>query len=189
MRYLVDDLSGIYAPTAGPAAARSRGPRCRADRSVALQPALVRGVDARDSPRRAAGRRGPRHAPAALREANVRLSERLVPGRERRGRSLPVLVSELIRVRQRAQCCPPPSIRLSAPLNPYAASKVAAEAAVPRAGLLTPWWCGPSRCYPARAKRPRDGLSPALDRHLLDARQPLRWYAVRPSVTDLHLMR
>ena len=119
----VDDLSGASAPPAGSTLA-ARG----AEVLVAgADAAHVRGVDA---VLHLAARPGvrTRQAPAVLNAANAGLSDRLAAAAARRGARF-VLVSSSS-VYGNARLVPTPEHAPLAPLNPYAASKLAAERAV-----------------------------------------------------------
>jgi UDP-glucuronate 4-epimerase len=174
---IVDDLSGAYAPDTGPAAARELAARGAEVTIGRARPAHVHGADAVIQ---LAGRPGvrTRHAPAALREANVRLSERLVRAASAEGARF-VLVSSSS-VYGNAHVLPTPEDSPSAPLNPYAASKVAAEAAVRGHGsdavIVRPFTVyGPGQ-------RPEMAFARWID--LLQARQPLAWYAAPGTARD-----
>jgi UDP-glucuronate 4-epimerase len=174
---IVDDLSGAYAPGTGPAAARELAARGAEVTIGRAQPALVRGVDAVIHLAGLPGVRT-RHALSALREANVLLSERLVRAASADGARF-VLVSSSS-VYGNAHVLPTPEHSPTAPLNPYAASKVAAEAAVREHGsdavIVRPFTVfGPGQ-------RPEMALARWIN--LLRARQPLPWYAAPGTARD-----
>ena len=127
----VDDLSGAAATSAGFALAASPGSALAARGAEVMvagaDPAHVRGVDA---VLHLAARPGvrTRRAPAVLHAANAGLSDRLAAAAARR-RARFVLVSSSS-VYGDARLLPTPEHAPLAPLNPYAASKVAAERAV-----------------------------------------------------------
>jgi nucleoside-diphosphate-sugar epimerase len=123
----VDDLSGAYAPTSGPAAAARLAAFGAEVLVTGACPAHVDGVDAVIH---LAGRPGVRSARsgAELRAANVELAGRLAAAAGTRGARF-VLVSSSS-VYGNAAELPTPEHAPPRPLNPYAESKVAAEAAV-----------------------------------------------------------
>jgi UDP-glucuronate 4-epimerase len=174
---IVDDLSGDYAPTTGPAAARelaARGAEVTIDRA---RPAHLRGVEAVIHLAGLPGVRT-RRAPSMLREANVLLTERLVRAASAHGARF-VLVSSSS-VYGNARMLPTPEHALIAPLNPYAASKVGAEAAVAEHGsdavVVRPFTVyGPGQ-------RPEMAFARWIE--LLGAREPLPWYAAPGSARD-----
>jgi nucleoside-diphosphate-sugar epimerase len=174
---IVDDLAGAYAPGTGRAAAGELAARGAEVTIARAQPALVRGVDAVIHLAGLPGVRT-RHAPSALREANVRLSERLVRAASAEGARF-VLVSSSS-VYGNAHVLPTPEHAPTAPLNPYAASKVDAEAAVRGQGsdavIVRPFTVyGPGQ-------RPEMAFARWID--LLRAREPLPWYAAPGTARD-----
>jgi UDP-glucuronate 4-epimerase len=123
----VDDLSGSYADTTGAAAASAL---LAGGAEVLVEPARadhVRGVDAVVHLAALPGVRTRRPA-AELHETNVALPDRLAAAACARAARF-VLVSSSS-VYGDAQVLPTPEHTAPAPLNPYAASKVAAERAV-----------------------------------------------------------
>jgi UDP-glucuronate 4-epimerase len=174
---IIDDLSSAYAPGTGPAAARELGARGAEVAIGAAGPALLRGVDAVIHLAGLPGVRT-RRAPSALREANVLLPERLVRAASARGIRF-VLVSSSS-VYGDASELPTPEHTPASPLNPYAASKVAAEAAVREHGtdavIVRPF-----TVYGA-GQRPEMAFARWID--CLAARQPLPWYAPPGTARD-----
>jgi len=175
--HIVDDLSGAYAPGTGPAAA---GELAALGAEVTIgraRPGLVRGVDAVIHLAGLPGVRT-RRATSALREANVLLTERLVRAASAHGVRF-VLVSSSS-VYGNARELPTPEHAPMAPLNPYAASKVAAEATVAEHGsdavVVRPFTVyGPGQ-------RPEMAFARWID--LLGTRQPLPWYAAPGTARD-----
>jgi nucleoside-diphosphate-sugar epimerase len=121
---IVDDLSGVYAPTTGPAAAGELSARGVDVIIGRAGPAHLDGVDAVIHLAGLPGVRT-RRSPSALREANVVVTERLVRAAGARGIRL-VFVSSSS-VYGNARELPTPEDAPMAPLNSYAVSKVAAE--------------------------------------------------------------
>jgi nucleoside-diphosphate-sugar epimerase len=174
---IVDDLSGVYAPGTGPAAVRELMARGAELTIGPARPALVRGVDAVIHLAGLPGVRT-RRAPRALREANVLLTERVVRAASEHGIRF-VLVSSSS-VYGNARELPTPEHAPAAPLNPYAQSKVAAEAAVREHGsdavVVRPFTVyGPGQ-------RPEMAFARWID--LLKARRPLPWYAAPGTARD-----
>jgi nucleoside-diphosphate-sugar epimerase len=127
----VDDLSGVYARGTGRPAAvplAIRGAEMIVGRAA---PAHLDGVDAVLHLAAVPGVRSNR-APAALRATNVELADRLAAAAAERGTRF-VFVSSSS-VYGDARVLPTPEDAPLSPLNPYAESKVAAEAAVLRHG-------------------------------------------------------
>jgi nucleoside-diphosphate-sugar epimerase len=174
---IVDDLSGAYAPGTGRAAAGELAARGAEVTIARAQPALVRGMDAVIHLAGLPGVRT-RRAPRALREINVLLTERLVRAASEHGIRF-VLVSSSS-VYGNARELPTPEHAPTAPLNPYALSKVAAEAAVREHGsdalVVRPFTVyGPGQ-------RPEMAFARWID--LLRARRPLPWYAAPGAARD-----
>jgi nucleoside-diphosphate-sugar epimerase len=174
---IVDDLSGAYAPGTGPAAAHELVARGAQVTIGAPDPGLVRGVDAVIHLAGLPGVRT-RRPPFALREANVVLTERLARAASARGMRF-VFVSSSS-VYGDARELPTPEHAPPAALNPYAASKVAAEAVVLEHGadavIVRPFSVyGPGQ-------RPEMAFARWID--LLAARQPLPWYAAPGTARD-----
>ena len=163
---IVDDLSGVYAPDTGPAAAAELSAR-GADLVIGRAgPAQLAGVDAVIHLAGLPGVRT-RRSPSALREANVVLTERLVRAASARGIRF-VFVSSSS-VYGNARELPTPEHALMAPLNPYAVSKVDAEGIAREHGtdvvIVRPFTVyGPGQ-------RPEMAFARWID--LLAARQPL----------------
>jgi UDP-glucuronate 4-epimerase len=174
---IVDDVSGAYAPGTGPAAARELAARGAEVTIARARPAHVRGVDAVIHLAGLPGVRT-RHAPSTLREANVRLSERLARAASAEGARF-LLVSSSS-VYGNARVLPTPEHSPSAPLNSYAASKVAAEAAV-RGHGFDAVIVRPFTVYGA-GQRPEMAFARWID--LICARQPLPWYAAPGTARD-----
>ena len=174
---IVDDRSGIYAPGTGPAAARELRTLGAEVIVGPARPQLVRGVDAVIHLAGLPGVRT-RRAPRALRDGNVLLTERLVRVASEHGIRF-VLVSSSS-VYGNATELPTPEHAPAAPLNPYALSKVAAEAAVREHGsdavIVRPFTVyGPGQ-------RPEMAFARWID--LLRAGRPLPWYAAPGTARD-----
>lgn len=174
---IVDDLSGAYAPATGPAAARELAARGAEVMIGPAEPAHLRGVNAVIHLAALPGVRT-RRPPSALHRTNVLLTGRLVRAASERGIRF-VFVSSSS-VYGDARDLPTPEHARAAPLNPYAASKVAAEAAVRRRGadavIVRPFTVyGPGQ-------RPEMAFARWIA--LLDARQPLPWYAPPGTARD-----
>jgi len=122
--HVVDDLSGHYAEGTGPTAAEMLAARGAEVTIARADPAHLKG---RDAVIHLAGLPGvrTRRPPAALHKANVVLTERLVRAASAGGARF-LLVSSSS-VYGNATELPTPEHAPPAPLNPYAASKVAAE--------------------------------------------------------------
>jgi nucleoside-diphosphate-sugar epimerase len=174
---VVDDLSGAYAPDTGPATAYELSARGAEVTIGPADPVLLRGVAAVVHLAGLPGVRT-RRSPSALREANVLLTEHLVRAASARGIRF-VLVSSSS-VYGDARELPTPEHATPAPLNPYAVSKVAAEAAVRDHGadavIVRPFTVyGPGQ-------RPEMAFARWID--LLAAGQPLPWYAAPGTARD-----
>ena len=174
---IVDDLSGHYADGTGPAAAAMLA---AGGAEVTIAPAAPAQLDGVDAVIHLAGLPGVRtlRSPSALHETNVLLTERLVRAASARGIRF-VLVSSSS-VYGDARELPTPEHAIPAPLNPYAVSKVAAEAAVRDHGadavIVRPFTVyGPGQ-------RPEMAFARWID--LLAARQPLPWYAQPGTARD-----
>lgn len=174
---VVDDLSGVYALDTGPAAARQLSARGAEVTIGRAGPAQLRGVDAVIH---LAGLPGVRthRSPTALRVANVALTDRLVRAASARGIRF-VFVSSSS-VYGDARELPTPEHAPAAPLNPYAVSKVAAEAVVREHGtdavIVRPFTVyGPGQ-------RPEMAFARWIE--LLAARQPLPSYAPPGTARD-----
>jgi nucleoside-diphosphate-sugar epimerase len=174
---IVDDLSGAYAPDTGPVAARelaARGAEVRIGRAA---PPLLHGVDAVIHLAALPGVRT-RRAPSAVHRANVLPTERLV--RAARAHGIRFVLVSSSSVYGNARELPTPEHAPMAPLNPYAASKVAAEAVVREqdadAVIVRPFTVyGPGQ-------RPEMAFARWID--LLAAHQPLPWYAPPGTARD-----
>jgi UDP-glucuronate 4-epimerase len=127
----VDDLSGTYAPGAGPDVAAQLAARGAEVVVDSAEPRHLRGTDAVIHLAALPGVRTRRPEPA-LRAANVELPERLAQAAAAAGVRF-VFVSSSS-VYGNANVLPTPERAEPSPLNPYATSKVAAEAAVLGAG-------------------------------------------------------
>jgi nucleoside-diphosphate-sugar epimerase len=175
--HIVDDLSGAYAPDTGPAAACELSAR-RAEVTIGhAGPGQLDGVDAVIHLAGLPGVRT-RRSRSALRVANVMLTERLVRAASARGIRF-VFVSSSS-VYGDARELPTPEHAPTAPLNPYAVSKGAAEAVVREHGadavIVRPFTVyGPGQ-------RPEMAFARWID--LLAARQPLPWYAPPGTARD-----
>ena len=175
--HIVDDLSGAYGAGTGPAAAGELAARGAEVTIGPARPGLVRGMDAVIHLAGLPGVRA-RHATSALRKANVLLTERLVRAASAHGVRF-VLVSSSS-VYGNARELPTPEHAPMAPLNPYAESKVAAEAAVREHGsdavIVRPFTVyGPGQ-------RPEMAFARWID--LLGAQRPLPWYAAPGTARD-----
>jgi nucleoside-diphosphate-sugar epimerase len=174
---IVDGLSGQYADGTGPTAA---GMLAAGGAVVTIGPAAPAQLNGVDAVIHLAGLPGvrTRRSPSAIHTANVLLTERLVRAARERGIRF-VLVSSSS-VYGDAGVLPTPEDAPSAPLNPYAASKVAAEAVVREHGadavVVRPFTVyGPGQ-------RPEMAFARWID--LLAARQPLPWYAPPGTARD-----
>jgi nucleoside-diphosphate-sugar epimerase len=128
---IVDDLSGHYSESTGPAAAAMLAARGAEITIACADSAHLNDVDAVIHFAGLPGVRT-RRPPAAFHEANVRLTERLV-GAAGQAEVRFVLVSSSS-VYGNATELPTPEHAPPAPLNPYATSKVAAEEVVRESG-------------------------------------------------------
>lgn len=174
---IVDNLSGVYAPVTGPAAAEELAAR---GAEVTIGPAGSALVGDVDAVIHLAGLPGvrTRRPPSALRESNVLLTEQLV--RTASARRIRFVLVSSSSVYGDARVLPTPEHAQTAPLNPYALSKVAAEAAVREHGsdavIVRPFTVyGPGQ-------RPEMAFARWIE--LLDARRPLPWYAAPGTARD-----
>ena len=174
---IVDDLSGLYSEGPGAAAAAVLGARGAEVRIARAEPAHLTG---RDAVIHLAGLPGVRtQRPASvLHEANVLLTERLVRAASVAGARF-VLVSSSS-VYGDASLLPTPEHAPPAPLNPYAASKVAAEEVVREHGtdavIVRPFSVyGPGQ-------RPEMAFARWID--CLGTQRPLPWYAAPGTARD-----
>jgi nucleoside-diphosphate-sugar epimerase len=173
----VDDLSGHYAERTGHAAAAALAARGAEITIACAEPAHLTGVDAVIHLAALPGVRT-RRSPAAFHEMNVGLTERLVRGASAAGVRF-VLVSSSS-VYGNARELPTPEHARAAPLNPYAASKVAAEDVVRERGadavIVRPFSVyGPGQ-------RPEMAFARWIDR--LGAGRALPWHAAPGSARD-----
>ena len=123
----VDDLSGTYVDGTGTAGARALAARGAEVVVAGAEPGHLRETSAAIHLAARPGVRT-RHAAAALRAANVELTDRLAaPAARQKTRFVFVSSSS---VYGEARVLPTPEHSPLTPLNPYAASKVAAEQAV-----------------------------------------------------------
>jgi UDP-glucuronate 4-epimerase len=123
----VDDLSGRHAAGTGAAAAPALAARGAEIVTARADPAHLQGCDAAVHLAALPGVRT-RRTPAALRAANVELSDRLAAAAARQG--MRFVLASSSSVYGNARVLPTPEDAPLAPLNPYSQSKVAAEAAV-----------------------------------------------------------
>ena len=173
----VDDLSGTYADATGPGAAEALAGRGAEVVIAGARPAHLRGVDAVIHLAAVPGVRTRRPA-VALRRMNVALTERLARAAARRGARF-VFVSSSS-VYGNARRLPTPEHSPAAPLNPYADSKVAAEAAVLATGgdvvIVRPFSVyGPGQ-------RPEMAFARWIA--ALDANEPVPWHAAPGTARD-----
>ncbi|HET8822050.1 MAG TPA: NAD-dependent epimerase/dehydratase family protein [Thermoleophilaceae bacterium] len=173
----VDDLSGRYAPTTGPAAAVALASRGAEILAEPARPAHVRGVQAVIHLAGLPGVRA-KHPGAHLLETNVSLPERLALAARAQGARF-VLISSSS-VYGNARIVPTPEHAPPAPLNPYAASKMAAERAVLGSGgdavIVRPFTVyGPGQ-------RPEMAFARWIA--AIDAGEPVRWHAAPGTARD-----
>jgi nucleoside-diphosphate-sugar epimerase len=173
----VDDLSGTYAAGAGRAAAADLASRGADICIAAARPSHLRGVEAAIHLAAIPGVRT-RRPEAALRAANVELPERLARAAARGGTRF-VFVSSSS-VYGNAAALPTPESAPASPLNPYAASKVAAEAAVLDVGG-DPVVVRPFTVY-GPGQRPEMAFARWIA--ALDSGEPLPWRAAPGSARD-----
>jgi UDP-glucuronate 4-epimerase len=173
----VDDLSGAYAPTTGPAAAARLAARGAEVLVTSADPGHVDGVDAVIH---LAGRPGVRSTRpvAELHAANVEPAERLAAAAARTGARF-LLVSSSS-VYGNAAELPTPEHAPPAPLNGYAASKVAAEAAV-LAGGGDPVVVRPFTVY-GQGQRPDMAFARWIA--ALSAGEAIPWHAAPGTARD-----
>jgi UDP-glucuronate 4-epimerase len=173
----VDDLSATYADGTGPGAVEALAARGAEVVIAGARPAHVRGVDAVIHLAAVPGVRSRRPA-AALRRMNVALTERLARAAARRGARF-VFVSSSS-VYGNARRLPTPEHSPAAPLNPYADSKVAAEAAVLAIGG------GAVIVRPFSVYGPGQRPEMAFARWIaaLDANEPVPWHAAPGTARD-----
>jgi UDP-glucuronate 4-epimerase len=173
----VDDLSATYADGTGPGAVEALAARGAEVVIAGARPAHVRGVDAVIHLAAVPGVRSRRPA-AALRRMNVALTERLARAAARRGARF-VFVSSSS-VYGNARRLPTPEHSPAGPLNPYADSKVAAEAAVLAIGG------GAVIVRPFSVYGPGQRPEMAFARWIaaLDANEPVPWHAAPGTARD-----
>jgi nucleoside-diphosphate-sugar epimerase len=174
---IVDDLSGNYGEGTGAAAAAMLARRGAEVTIAGADPGHLDGVDAVIHLAGLPGVRTPR-PPSAFHETNVRLTERLARAASVVGARF-VLVSSSS-VYGNARELPTPEHAPPAPLNPYAASKVAAEQVVRGHGadavIVRPFSVyGPGQ-------RPEMAFARWIE--CLTAGRPLPLHAVRGSARD-----
>jgi nucleoside-diphosphate-sugar epimerase len=174
---VIDDLSGSYASKTGPAAAHELAARGAEVALGSAEPALLRGADAVIHLAAISGVRTLR-SPAVLHEANVAVTERLVRAASAAGTRF--VMSSSSSVYGDAQELPTPEHAPLAPLNPYARTKVAAEAVVREHGtdavIVRPFTVyGPGQ-------RPEMAFARWID--CMAAKQPLPWYAPPGTARD-----
>jgi UDP-glucuronate 4-epimerase len=173
----VDDLSGTYAEGRGPVAAAELSERGADVRIAPAAGTHVRGVEAVIHLAAIPGVRT-RRPEAVLRAANVELPERLARAAAEAGARF-VFVSSSS-VYGDASELPTPESAPRAPLNPYAGSKVAAEAAVLGAGG-DPVIVRPFTVY-GPGQRPEMAFARWIA--ALEAGEPLPWRAAPGSARD-----
>jgi UDP-glucuronate 4-epimerase len=174
----VDDLSGTYAEGTGPVAAAELSERGADVRIAPAAGTHVRGVEAVIHLAAIPGVRT-RRPEAVLRAANVELPERLARAAAEAGARF-VFVSSSS-VYGNASQLPTPESAPRAPINPYAGSKVAAEAAVLGAGG-DPVIVRPFTVY-GPGQRPEMAFARWIA--ALEAGEPLPWRAAPGSARDL----
>ena len=173
----VDDLSGTYAIGTGPAAAAALAGRGAEVVIAPAGPAHVRGVDAVIHVAALPGVRTRRPA-TVLHATNVELPARLARAAAHRGARF-VFVSSSS-VYGNPERLPTPEDAPPSPLNPYAASKVAAEAAVLGAGG-DPVIVRPFTVY-GPGQRPEMAFARWIA--ALDSGEPLPWRAAPGAARD-----
>jgi nucleoside-diphosphate-sugar epimerase len=174
---IVDDLSGHYAESTGHAAAAVLAARGAEVTIACAEPAHLTGVDAVIHLAALPGVRT-RRSPSAFHEMNVGLTERLVRAASAAGVRF-VLVSSSS-VYGNARELPTPEHAPTAPLNPYAASKVAAEDVV-RAHGADAVIVRPFSVY-GPGQRPEMAFARWIDS--LGAGRALPWHAAPGSARD-----
>jgi len=173
----VDDLSGASAPGTGAAAAAAlfaRGVEMLVERA---QPAHVHGMDAVVHLAALPGVRSTR-SPSLLREVNVELAGRLAHAAARRG--VRFVFASSSSVYGDASVLPTPEDARPAPLNSYAESKVAAEAAVLAHGG-DPVIARPFTVY-GPGQRPDMAFARWID--ALASGEPVPWHAPAGTARD-----
>jgi nucleoside-diphosphate-sugar epimerase len=174
---IVDDLSGNYSERTGPAAAAALAARGAEIAIARADPAHLNGVDAVIHLAGLPGVRT-RRPPSAFHEANVVLTEQLVRAAGAAGVRF-VFVSSSS-VYGNARELPTPEHAPSAPLNPYAASKVAAEEVV-RARGADAVIVRPFSVY-GPGQRPEMAFARWIE--CLEAGHPLPWHAAPGTARD-----
>ena len=174
---IVDDLSGHHAEDTGPAAAAVLAARGAEVTIARADPAHLDGCDAAIHLAALPGVRT-RRPSSAIHETNVLLTERLV--RAARAADARFVLVSSSSVYGDARELPTPEHAPAAPLNPYAASKVAAEDVVREQGadavIVRPFSVyGPGQ-------RPEMAFARWID--CLDSELPLPWYAAPGTARD-----
>jgi UDP-glucuronate 4-epimerase len=173
----VDDLSGTYAPATGPVAAAALAARGAQVVIAAADPTQVHDVQAVIHLAAVPGVRTRRPA-AVLEAANVDLPARLA--RAAAGAGARFVLASSSSVYGNAAVLPTPEWSPLAPLNPYAASKVAAEAAVLAAGG-DPVIVRPFTVY-GPGQRPEMAFARWID--ALELGRPCPWRAAPGTARD-----
>ena len=173
----VDDLSGRYAPVTGPAAAAALTAR---GAEVAVGCASAAHVSGMDAVIHLAALPGVRttHPGERLYDTNVALPERLASA-ARAQRARFVLLSSSS-VYGNANVLPTPEDTAPGPLNPYAASKVAAEQSVLACGG-DPVIVRPFTVY-GPGQRPEMAFARWI--RAIEAGEPVRWHAAPGTARD-----
>lgn len=174
---IVDDLSGHYAESTGQAAAAALAARGAEVTIACAEAAHLTGFDAVIHLAALPGVRT-RRSPCAFHETNVGLTERLVRAASAAGTRF-VLVSSSS-VYGNAHELPTPEHAPAAPLNPYAASKVAAEDVVREHGVEAVI-VRPFSVY-GPGQRPEMAFARWIDS--LGAGRALPWHAAPGSARD-----
>jgi nucleoside-diphosphate-sugar epimerase len=174
---IVDDLSGRYAESTGATGAAMLAARGATVTIAGADPEHLNGVDAVIHLAGLPGVRT-RRPPSAFHEANVVLTEQLVRAAGAAGVRF-VFVSSSS-VYGNARELPTPEHAPSAPLNPYAASKVAAEEVV-RARGADAVIVRPFSVY-GPGQRPEMAFARWIE--CLEAGHPLPWHAAPGTARD-----
>jgi nucleoside-diphosphate-sugar epimerase len=174
---IVDDLSGHYAEGSGPGAAADLASRDAEITIAGADPAHLDGVDAVIHLAALPGVRT-RRPPSAFHETNVLLTERLARAAGVAGARFVLLSSSS--VYGNSPELPTPEHAPLAPLNPYAASKVAAEAVV-REHAADAVIVRPFSVY-GPGQRPEMAFARWID--CLAAQEALPWYAPPGTARD-----
>jgi UDP-glucuronate 4-epimerase len=174
---IVDDLSGRYAASTGPAAAATLAARGAEVTIACAEPGHLNGVDAVIHLAGLPGVRT-RRPPSELHHRNVLLTDRLVRAASQAG--VRFVLASSSSVYGNASELPTPEHVPPAPLNAYAASKVAAEEVVRERGsdsvIVRPFSVyGPGQ-------RPEMAFARWIDS--LGAGRPLPWHAEPGTARD-----